>query len=165
VRRLDDGTFGVQPVILYGAATFAATGRGRRSAPTTAMRKACVTACGAAWVVDADEHRSTKCCSGCGCVLARVEQPTPWRVYAAADARAEAPLPLGWARPPPTSAPRRPAPSPTTTPTPRPAPATGAARTSTYSAGDATNAAADKSPSRPSKRFVTLPLCLKFAPC
>jgi uncharacterized radical SAM protein YgiQ len=31
-----------------------------------------------------------------------------------------------------------------------PAPATGAARTSTYSAGDATNAAADKSPSRPS---------------
>ena len=57
--RLEDGTAGVRPVILYGAAMFGATGRGRRSAPTTAMRTACITACGAAWVSDADERRSS----------------------------------------------------------------------------------------------------------
>ena len=98
--RLDDGTAGVQPVILYGAAMFAATGRGRRSAPTTAMRKACVTACGAAWVRDASEHRSTKCCSSCGCVLDKVWAPTPERVYDAAAAKAQRELPEGWARAP-----------------------------------------------------------------
>ena len=66
------------------------------------MRRACVIACGAAWVRDADEHRSTKCCSGaeCGGVLDKVWAPTPDRVYAAAAAEAARPLPFGWSRPP-----------------------------------------------------------------
>ena len=98
--RLEDGTYGVRPVILYGKADFAATGKGRHSSPTTTMRAACVAACGAAWVRDADEHRSTKCCSACSCVLARIEAPTPYRIYAAAAAKAARELPFGWKRPP-----------------------------------------------------------------
>ena len=100
---LEDGTYGVRPVILYGAAKFAATGKGRKSTPTTAMRAACVKACGAAWVRDVVEHRNTKCCSfpDCALVLEKVWAPTPERIYAAAEARAEAPLPWGWTRPPP----------------------------------------------------------------
>jgi len=98
--RLEDGTYGVRPVIVYGSAAFAATGRGRHSSPTTTMRAACVAACGAAWTRDADEHRSSKCCSACGCVLTRVESPTPYRVYAAAAAKAARELPFGWKRPP-----------------------------------------------------------------
>ena len=44
--RLDDGTAGVRPVILYGRAKFNASGPGRQSAPTTTMRAACEAACG-----------------------------------------------------------------------------------------------------------------------
>jgi hypothetical protein len=98
--RLEDGTAGVAPVVLYGSAAFAATGRGRRSAPTTAARAACVTVCGARNVHDVDEHRTTKCCSWCDCVLDHVYAPTPLRVHLAAAARAEGGLPLGWRRPP-----------------------------------------------------------------
>ena len=98
---LADGTMGVRPVVLYGSAKFAATGKGRFSSPTTAMRAACVKVCGAAWVRNVDEHRSTKCCSCCGYVLAKVWARTPERIYAAAAARAAAPLPWGWTRPPP----------------------------------------------------------------
>lgn len=97
---LADGTAGVWPVILYGAAKFAATGRGRRSSPTTTMRSACVTVCGAEWVRDASEHRTSKCCSGCGCVLEKVWGPTPTRVYDAAAAKEARELPRGWSRPP-----------------------------------------------------------------
>ena len=87
--RHDDGTAGVTPIILYGNASFSATGPGRHSAPTTSMRPACVTACGVSWVRDADEHRSTKCCSGCGQVLALVYAPTPQRVLEANTKRLE----------------------------------------------------------------------------
>jgi hypothetical protein len=99
--RLEDGTAGVWPVILYGAAQFASSSRGRRPGPTTSMRHACVTVCGAAWVRDANEHRSSKCCSGCGCVLEKVWALTPERIYEAAAAREANALPLGWKRPPP----------------------------------------------------------------
>ena len=98
--RLDDGTYGVRPVVLYGKVDFKATGRGRHSAPTTAARKACNTVCGNAWVRDASEHRSTRCCSGCHCVLDTVVALTPERIYAAAAAKAAQPLPYGWKRPP-----------------------------------------------------------------
>ena len=59
-----------------------------------------MTACGAAWVRDANEHRSSKCCSACGGVLDKVWSLTPERVYAAAAAKAERALPWGWVRPP-----------------------------------------------------------------
>jgi hypothetical protein len=98
---LADGTANVQAVILYGKASFAASGRGRHSSPTTAMRKAFEAVFGAAWVRDADEHRSTKCCSYCYGVLDKVWAQTPERVYAAAEARAARQLPWGWSRPPP----------------------------------------------------------------
>jgi hypothetical protein len=98
---LEDGTLGVRPVVLYGAAKFNASGRGRHSSPTTAMRRAFVTVCGAAWVRDANEHRSSKCCSRCHGVLDKVHHLTPERIYAAAAAKAETPLPMGWSRPPP----------------------------------------------------------------
>ena len=64
------------------------------------MRRACETVCGAEWVRDANEHRSTKCCSGCHLVLDRVVAETPARVYAAAEEKAARPLPGGWTRPP-----------------------------------------------------------------
>ena len=102
---LEDGNLGVQPVVLYGAAGFAASGRGRHSSPTTAARRAFVSVCGAAWVRDANEHRSTKCYSRCHGVLDKVHHLTPERIYAAAEARAEAPLPWGWSRPPPRAIP------------------------------------------------------------
>jgi hypothetical protein len=99
--RAEDCTKGVRPMILYGDASFSATMRGTHSSPTTSMYRACVTVCGAAWVRQVDEHRTTKCCSACGCVLGRVLAVTPLRVFAAAAARAAAVLPGGWARPPP----------------------------------------------------------------
>ena len=127
--RVEDGTAGRRPVLHYGDAAFNATGRGRPSAPTTAMHEACVAACGARWVRKADEHRSTKCCARCGEVLEyvhggggtvapggghprpspphppppprKVTALTPDRVYAAAARRAATPLPNGWQRPPP----------------------------------------------------------------
>ena len=100
--RYEDGTAGVTPTILYGDAHFAATGRGRRSAPTTAMRAACVAVCGVSWVKDADEHRSSKCCARCGTVHHLVKARTPDRVYASAAARAARGLPVrrvrGWTK-------------------------------------------------------------------
>jgi hypothetical protein len=98
--RLEDGTYGVRPLVLYGKVNFSATGKGRHSSPTTAARKACNTVCGNDWVRDANEHRSTKCCSGCHCVLDKVLALTPERIYAAAAAKAARPLPFGWVRPP-----------------------------------------------------------------
>jgi hypothetical protein len=95
-----DGTAGVRAVFLYGKVSFSATGRGRRSSPTTAMTRALIAVTGSSWVRDADEHRSTRCCSGCGNVLDKVVAPTPQRIYDAAAARALAPQPLGWQRPP-----------------------------------------------------------------
>ena len=85
--RYEDGTAGVNPMILYGNAKFASSGPGRRAGPTVRMRKACVDVCGVSWVRDADEHRSSKCCSGCGEVLATVTAPTPQRVLKANAAR------------------------------------------------------------------------------
>jgi hypothetical protein len=98
--RLEDGTYGLRPVILFGKVNFSASGRGRHSSPTTAMRKACVSICGADWVRDANEHRSTKCCSGCHLVLDKVVAATPERIYAKAAGKAARPLPEGWTRPP-----------------------------------------------------------------
>ena len=98
--NVSDGTYGVRPVILYGCASFSATGRGRHSSPTTSMRASCIKTCGAAWVRDVSEHRSTKVCSHCHRVLDKVEVVTPERIYAAARAKGERALPLGWSRPP-----------------------------------------------------------------
>jgi len=98
--RLEDGTAGVRPVILYGDARFSASGRGRHSAPTTTMRGVCIRVCSEAWVRNADEHRSTKCCSSCGRVMDTVYAPTPPRIYRRAAARELNALPAGFTRPP-----------------------------------------------------------------
>ena len=83
--RAADGTAGVTPKVVYGNSKFSASARGSRPSPTTGMRKACVTVCGAGWVVDGSEHRSSKCCSACGHVLKIVKMLTPvWRYIAAA---------------------------------------------------------------------------------
>ena len=92
-------------MILYGDGDFASSMRGVRSAPTTALRKACEVACGVLWVRLADEHRTTKCCSRCGCVLDRVSAVVPARVHKAAAAREARALPPGW-----TPTPARPIP-------------------------------------------------------
>ena len=73
--RIDDGTAGVFPVVGFGEATIKPSGRGRMSTPTTAMYKACVTVMGAGAVVLTTEHRSTKCCAGCGNILQLVYAP------------------------------------------------------------------------------------------
>ena len=65
-----------------------------------AMRASCIKACGVDWVRDCSEHRSTKLCSYCHRVLDRVVVDKPERIYAAALAKAERLLPLGWKRPP-----------------------------------------------------------------
>jgi len=98
----EDGTLGIRPVILYGKASFSATGKGRQSAPTTAMRRACVTVMGKEWVRDADEHRSTKVCSTaiCGAVLDEVQAVTPDRIINAKIAKANRELPPGMTPPP-----------------------------------------------------------------
>ena len=59
----------VKPVIAYGAAKFAPTGRGERAVPTEAMRKRCANHYK---VVPVDEYRTTKCCHRCGSVVQQV---------------------------------------------------------------------------------------------
>ena len=96
--RYEDGTAGVDPTILYGNAHFDATGRGRRSAPTT-MRRACLAIMTTLGVREADEHRSSMCCATCGHVHHLVDAPTPDRVYASAAARAARGIPTRPVRP------------------------------------------------------------------
>ena len=98
---LANGTAGIAPVFLYGAASFAATGKGRRSAPTTAMYKALLDiAHRPGQVILVSEHRSSACCPACWQKLDEVWAVRPERVYREAAARAAAPLPHGWHRPP-----------------------------------------------------------------
>jgi len=61
-----------QCIIVMGDGSFASNASGSRSVPTVATRKAFVTKFGEDAVVDITEHRSTKCCNGCGCVLAKL---------------------------------------------------------------------------------------------
>jgi hypothetical protein len=61
-----------QCIIVMGDGTFASNARGSRSVPTIATRRAFVIKFGADAVIDVSEHRSTKCCNGCGCVLAKL---------------------------------------------------------------------------------------------
>ena len=53
--RAEDGTLGLAPVIAYGDASFASSGRGGMAAPTSAMRTSAKAVCGAHAVVDVDE--------------------------------------------------------------------------------------------------------------
>ena len=118
--RLDDGTFGARVIVGYGDATFPASGKGRKSAPTTAMRKAAVTAAaafqGALHATPlVSEYGSTKYCSRCRCTLAAVmaaPSAAQVRSYERKVARSQQPcatMPWGLTRAPPP--PPRPLPS------------------------------------------------------
>jgi hypothetical protein len=72
--RAHGGNMGVAPIIAYGDASFRASGRGRQSAPTTAMHHACVAVMGARAVVFTSEFRSSKCCCCCGVELQEVKR-------------------------------------------------------------------------------------------
>jgi hypothetical protein len=88
--RVEDGTAGVRPLIVYGGANFASSAKGAAAAPTTALYAACLAVCGPAAVRLATEHRSSKCCACCGGVLQWVATPMPSPAHAAARARIEA---------------------------------------------------------------------------
>jgi hypothetical protein len=88
--RVEDGTAGVRPLVVYGGANFASSAKGAAAAPTTALYRACLAVFGRAAVRLATEHRSSKCCAGCGEVLQIVKSPVPTPAHAAARARKEA---------------------------------------------------------------------------
>ena len=86
--KLNHSSAGITPKVLYGDGNFAASGRGRKSAPTTSMRKACVDVLREPNVKDVDEHRTTKVCSTCHRVLDSVLAPPPPRMQLAAAKKA-----------------------------------------------------------------------------
>ena len=92
--RLEDGTAGVTPMVAYGDASFSSSGRGRPTAPTTAVLKACCDVMGPGAVVLVTEHRSSKCCADCGHVMRKVftlfASPRQQRKEVKAAARAAA---------------------------------------------------------------------------
>ena len=114
--RLEDGTLHARTIVGYGDALFPASGRGRKSTPTTAMRKAAQTAAGAvAGALHAtplvSEYGSTKHhrgSGGCGAVLGAVRAP-PSKAHIARHAAKvlrsqstpDTPMPWGWTRAPP----------------------------------------------------------------
>jgi len=61
-----------QCIIVMGDGSFASNARGSRSVPTVETRKAFIRKFGEDAVVEISEHRSTKCCNGCGCVLTKL---------------------------------------------------------------------------------------------
>jgi hypothetical protein len=88
--KLEDGTAGVHPVIAFGDAQFAASGRGRHSAPTSACYVACVNVMGRSAVCLTTEHRSTRCHHACGHLLQQTDSLPPSRAETRAlDKQAE----------------------------------------------------------------------------
>ena len=57
--RACDGTLGLAPIVAYGDAGFASSGKGGMAAPTSAMRRSCVAVFGHASVVAVDEYNTT----------------------------------------------------------------------------------------------------------
>jgi hypothetical protein len=60
-------------IIVFGDGGYSTSNaRGSRSGPTVAVREAFITKFGADSFLEITEHRSTKCCNGCGCILAKL---------------------------------------------------------------------------------------------
>ena len=68
MRRGSGPTNALPPVVAYGAAKFASTGRGELAAPTTKLFERCKAHFPGS-VVLVDEFRTTKCCRDCGSEL------------------------------------------------------------------------------------------------
>lgn len=86
---LADGRAGVVPRVHYGNGSFDATSRGRRSGPTTAVFKACVTVLGAESVTLTNECGTTLACEPCGSTMQDVQhEGLSVAQRARADARA-----------------------------------------------------------------------------
>jgi hypothetical protein len=60
-------------IIVFGDGGYSTSNApGSRSGPTVAVREAFITKFGADSFIEITEHRSTKCCNGCGCILAKL---------------------------------------------------------------------------------------------
>ena len=101
--------FKVPVSLAIGDGKFPSSGiPGARTSPTTASLKAAAQAAHSssplAQASMTDEYDSTKCCSACGCVLAKIMTPVyPWRILRKWEQRqrAAAAVPVPGARPPP----------------------------------------------------------------
>eukprot|EP00960_Hanusia_phi_P056115 763158-Hanusia_phi.AAC.5 len=58
-----------KPIIAYGGATFASTGRGEKAVPVKWIKRECQRRY---QTIDVDEYRTTKCCHRCGGILSSV---------------------------------------------------------------------------------------------
>jgi hypothetical protein len=60
-------------IIVFGDGGYSTSNApGSRSGPTVAVREAFISKFGADSFIEITEHRSTKCCNGCGCILAKL---------------------------------------------------------------------------------------------
>jgi hypothetical protein len=100
--RVEDGTIGLPCVLVVGNGSFPSSMRGTFATPTTFLLKKLRDCFGRRRTVGDTEHRTTKCCAGCGCGLQIVyTSVTPARLLAKDEARQKRFDEGGeWARPP-----------------------------------------------------------------